>query len=46
MLMYGLSPMKMHITCTLIMTSIPSMNSKENYNDLLLINTMLSYGLL
>lgn len=37
MLMYGLTPMKLHITCTLIMISIPSMNNKENYNDLLLI---------
>lgn len=37
MLMYGLTPMKLHITCTLIMISIPWMNSKGNHNDLILI---------
>lgn len=37
MLMYGLTPMKLHITCTFILINIPSTTSKENYKDLLLI---------
>lgn len=37
MLKYGLIPMKLYITCTLIMINIPSMNSRGNDNDLLLI---------
>lgn len=36
MLIYSLTPMKLHITCTLIMISMPSMNVEGNHNDLLL----------